>query len=114
MITTALKLAPRYVVKLAAAVEEFLPHVGPGEGKLQEEMSDLLTGLTEAVKGFQFLPSMRSSDPQRVEGEPVLIDLTNTVDLGWGTLGQVVEEWDTTSPEAVALVRLFNAAEGHS
>lgn len=108
MLVTAMALAPKLVLKLAAAVEDFTPHVGPGEGKLQEELCSLLDGLTAAVEGFTY------SSPSTPEGKPILIDLAGTVDLCWGTLAQAVEEWDTTSPEGQALLRLFNAAEGAS
>ena len=94
MLVTALQLTPRYATLLQAAVGDFLPHVGPGEGKLQEELGALLDALDEAVSMFVL------SSPSTVEGKPFLVDLANTRDLGWATLAQVVEDWDDSSANA--------------
>lgn len=121
MLATALHLTPRYATLLQDAVEDFLPFVGPGEGKLHEEMAAVLAVLVEASH-YYTRPS-----PNEVEGKPVLVDLADTVDLCWGTLVQAVEEWaeathgqdwKQTEPKGsadfAALVRLLNAAEGQS
>lgn len=117
MLATALQLAPRYAALLQAAVDDFLPFVGPGEGRLHDEMGALLSALDEAVSGFTH------TSPTEVEGKPVLVDFANTVDLGWLTLVQVVEEWAeathgrdwravASAADFLALVNLFNAANG--